>query len=99
MSSREPETGSGNRDNKSGRVIRDRKPRRCPKCKHYPLANILYGMPTFDDELEQKIKEGRIAIGGCCVSFDDPAWVCSKCGLEIYRPSMDDLLPPPHYES
>lgn len=82
-------------DKNSERVVSERKPRRCPKCKHYPLASILYGMPVFDAELERKIEEGRIAIGGCCVSDEDPVWLCTKCGLEIYRPSLDDLLSPP----
>ncbi len=81
--------------NKPERVISERKPRRCPQCGHYPVASILYGMPAYDDELKRKIEEGRIAIGGCIESPDFPTWVCSKCGLAIYRPEEDDFLPPP----
>jgi len=71
--------------NKSTRVERAQKPRKCPKCGQAPLARILYGMPAFDEELERKIEEGRITLGGCCVSDDDPTWECSHCGLKIFR--------------
>lgn len=62
-----------------------RKPRKCPACGHAPLATILYGMPMFNEKLEQDIEAGKIVIGGCCVSMDDPVWECSQCGLQIYR--------------
>ena len=25
------------------------------------------------------------ALGGCCLSFDDQAWLCTHCQLEIFR--------------
>lgn len=67
------------------RVEREEKPQNCPKCGHMPLASIFYGMPAFDEELERKMNEGRITLGGCCVSDDDPAWECTHCGLKIFR--------------
>lgn len=67
------------------RVERVQKPRKCPQCKHAPVATILYGMPAYDDELTQAMEEGRISLGGCLIGFDDPVWECTKCGLEIYR--------------
>jgi hypothetical protein len=42
-------------------------------------------MPAFDEELERKMNEGRITLGGCCVSDDDPAWEYTHCGLKIFR--------------
>ena len=71
--------------NTSTRVERVQKPRKCPECGKAPIASILYGMPAFDEDLEQKMNEGRIALGGCCVSDDDPAWECTNCGLKIFR--------------
>jgi DNA-directed RNA polymerase subunit RPC12/RpoP len=71
--------------NTSTRVERAQKPRKCPECGQAPLASILYGMPAFDEELERKMNEGRITLGGCCISDDDPAWECTRCGLKIFR--------------
>lgn len=60
-----------------------RKPRKCPKCGHHPVGSILWGLPVFSDELEQKMREGRIVLGGCCVDPEnDPSWQCSQCGWQ-----------------
>jgi len=37
------------------RVERARKPAKCPSCGAAPVASILYGLPAFDDNLEQAI--------------------------------------------
>ncbi len=71
--------------NRSSRIERVQKPRKCPECGQVPLASVLYGMPAFDEELERKMKEGKITLGGCCISLDDPAWECTHCGLKIFR--------------
>lgn len=71
--------------NTATRVERSQKPRKCAKCGQAPLASILYSMPAFDEEREQKMNEGRITLGGCCVSDDDPAWESTHCGLKIFR--------------
>jgi|GEM_PF-501286 hypothetical protein len=74
------------------RIERSRKSRKCPSCGHSPLASILYGYVGFDDGLQKKLEEGRIVLGGCCVSDDDPRWECTNCGLKIYKKSPDELL-------
>lgn len=71
--------------NTSTRVERAQKPRRCPECGQSPLANIIYGMPAFDENLERKINEASITLGGCCISDDDPTWERTHCGLKIFR--------------
>ena len=71
--------------NKSTRVEHTHKPKKCPECGQAPLSNILYGMPAFDEAFERKMNEGRVAIGGCCVGDDDPAWECTHCGLKIFQ--------------
>jgi len=62
-----------------------RKPKQCPNCGASPLASILYGMPSFDDALQDKLSRGLVALGGCVVSDNDPNWQCNKCGTQIFR--------------
>lgn len=69
----------------STRIKRSRKPGKCPSCGHSPLASILYGYVGFDGGLQKKLEEGRIVLGGCCVSDDDPKWECTNCGQKVYK--------------
>lgn len=62
-----------------------RKPRECPSCGSNRVSEILHGMPAFSDELEKEMNEGRVVLGGCCVTDDDPEWECAECGTKIYR--------------
>ena len=48
------------------------KPKSCPVCGSKRIASIMYGYPLFSEELEQKLEAGEIALGGCCISGDDP---------------------------
>lgn len=48
-----------------------RKPRRCPICKHYPLASILYGMPAYDKKMQRDIDEYRLVLGSCMIGEVD----------------------------
>jgi hypothetical protein len=61
-----------------------RKPKKCPKCGHSPVASILYGMPAYDEELEGKLEDKSLVLGGCVVGYDDPKWQCANCDLEFY---------------
>lgn len=67
------------------RFVSKRKPHVCPACKGKRIAPILYGEPAFTPELEAALRAGTIALGGCCLSGDDPVWKCADCGSEIYR--------------
>lgn len=69
----------------TNRIERARKPLKCPVCKSRPVAVIQYGFPAISDDLEQKLNDGLVALGGCVISGDDPAWKCSTCGQKIYR--------------
>ena len=67
-------------------MIREkRKPPKCPKCRSARIADILYGLPIFSPELEKELKDGKIELGGCCVTGDDPIWKCTECGTDIYK--------------
>jgi len=46
-----------------------RKPKKCPKCGFSPVASILYGMPAYDEELERKLEDKPLVLGGCVISF------------------------------
>ena len=67
------------------KVTAKRKPKKCPKCGCAKIASIQYGMPAFSPALRMDLDEGKIVLGGCCVSNDDPAWQCVECGMQIYR--------------
>lgn len=55
----------------------------CPQCGSSNVAKILWGMPAFSEELERELDEGRIVLGGCCISGADPDWHCNDCGCEF----------------
>lgn len=58
---------------KSGRKIRV-----CPNCQSAEVLPIMYGLPG--PELLQEAKEGKVALGGCEITGDDPLWFCRSCG-------------------
>ena len=67
------------------RMERQRKPRKCPACGHAPVAEILYGYPGFPLIDNEDLDSGRITLGGCVVTGDDPEWECTQCGQKIYK--------------
>lgn len=40
----------------------------CPRCGSRKTAQILWGMPAFTEELEVKLKNKEIVLGGCCIT-------------------------------
>jgi hypothetical protein len=62
------------------------KPRRCPVCKHSPVATIRYGFVDYTFELENEINAGRVALGGCVIRLDgsQPKWKCTNCDSEFF---------------
>ncbi|NJM53101.1 MAG: class I SAM-dependent methyltransferase [Blastocatellia bacterium] len=55
----------------------------CPKCNSENLAKFHYGLPEFTDELKKQIAEGKIVLGGCEISFDNPLYFCNGCRNEF----------------
>jgi hypothetical protein len=45
----------------------------------------MYGLPYLDDERKAELRDERLILGGCCISGDDPAWRCPKCGWQGWR--------------
>lgn len=50
----------------------------CPKCEASNPLEIVYGLPSHEMQLAEF--EGTIALGGCVIQGDDPAFVCRECG-------------------
>ena len=64
-----------------------RKPIKCPKCSHRPVAEILYGEPFFSMEMEQKITDGKLVLGGCCIVIgeEQAKWHCTNCETDFCK--------------
>jgi len=62
-----------------------KKPRACPVCGSSRIATYLWGMPDFSNKkIQNEIDEGKIIIGGCCISDDDPEYHCHECSTDFY---------------
>jgi hypothetical protein len=64
-------------------------PHRRPGCGSEKVASILWGHPA--DEGVRKVEEGKIVLGGCCISDRDPSWQCLKCKRQIYPEERREL--------
>jgi hypothetical protein len=67
------------------RYVSSSKPEKCPNCGSKKVARIMWGLPALTPELVRDEKEGRLILGGCCVSDDDPRWQCTDCNVSIYE--------------
>jgi hypothetical protein len=56
---------------------------RCPNCRAQTLVHLVYGYPGPVTMMEAD--EGRIALGGCLVTDDDPRYRCQSCRSDIWR--------------
>jgi predicted RNA-binding Zn-ribbon protein involved in translation (DUF1610 family) len=65
------------------------KPDKCPECGSDKIAWILYGLPSFSENLRKKLKNDEIVLGGCCITKNDPSWKCIDCGTVIFRMEID----------
>ena len=52
---------------------------KCPKCGGTDIAVILWGLPHFDENLKQEIKNKKTVLGGCCITGNDPKLECNDC--------------------
>jgi hypothetical protein len=59
----------------------------CPECHTKRTSEIQYGYPGDDPDMLAEIKQGIIVLGGCCVTPDNPAYVCRRCGYEWHDES------------
>lgn len=79
-------------------IVRNAKAQiRCPRCGSYDTARILYGMPVMSEALEEKMRAGKIHLGGCCINSaevngqpvrTDPTRRCNACKKEFGAPPI-----------
>jgi hypothetical protein len=63
----------------------------CPGCAREDSVPLLRGLP--DPQTMRLAERGRVALGGCMVMGEDPAFACRSCGLEWGRegdPTADE---------
>ncbi|RBY91054.1 hypothetical protein [Blastococcus sp. TF02A-30] len=63
----------------------------CPGCGWEDSVPLLWGLP--DPEAMRLAERGQVALGGCLVMGEDPAFACRSCGLQWGReeePTADE---------
>jgi hypothetical protein len=70
-----------------------RQPETCIHCGSTRIAEILYGLPAFSDELQERLNQGSVVLGGCMVSEDNPKWACADCGARYPVVQNNDQAP------
>ena len=60
-----------------------RKPQICPICGEKRIVPILYGEPM--EYLMKEEEDGKVILGGCCITEFDPQWGCVNCGMNFYK--------------
>ena len=68
---------------------RKRQPSRC-RCGATPIP-IAYGFPG--GELVEAVERGEVHLGGCVVSWKNPAWYCPSCHRTFGRPARQTGTP------
>jgi hypothetical protein len=66
-----------------------RAPPTCPACASAAVVPILYGSPA-EAALEDE-RAGKLALGGCVLTDDDPEWRCTSCGRDFGRARRDEF--------
>ena len=61
---------------------------KCPHCGSRNTANILYGMPAFSEKFQKDLDNGKIVLGGCCITGFDPKKHCNDCGKDFASPAV-----------
>jgi len=66
-------------------IASKKKPNKCPECGSKKVATILWGLPLMNQKVERDLKEGKIVLGGCIITENDPVWQCIECDVQIYK--------------
>ncbi len=61
----------------------------CPFCGYDDqVVRIFYGMPG--PELIEESRRGEVALGGCCIGPESPAWYCRGCLQSFDAPGFPE---------
>ncbi len=60
----------------------------CPKCKSENNVKILYGSPS--PSALKEAARGKIELGGCEVTENDPTRLCRDCGNKFQKRGKND---------
>lgn len=55
----------------------------CPRCGGTHTAKILWGLPLYDEELEKRIENEEVVLGGCCIPIPRADYHCFDCDCHI----------------
>ena len=58
-------------------------PSTCPNCQSTDVAEFLYGMPAFSEDLGRQIDAGEIRLAGCMIWPEAPKFECNACGTRF----------------
>ena len=67
-------------------MLRSSKPKKCPRCKHEPMATVVVEPPADADLIS-----GEYIFHGCNLQSPNeetymvPSWGCIACDLEIWQ--------------
>ncbi len=53
---------------------------KCPKCDSQNISSYQYGYPDYNEKLHKEMDEGKVILGGCCISGGEPTCHCNDCG-------------------
>jgi len=68
-----------------------KKLRKCPECGSWPVAGLLFGMPSMNALFKRDLEAGRIVLGGCVRTDNHPRWQCADCGTQMGKMVVSDL--------
>lgn len=60
--------------------------RKCPRCGSSDVAEYLWGLPAFSEQLEKDMADHKVILGGCCITGNDPSAHCNACGKDFGKP-------------
>ncbi|MCK4391764.1 hypothetical protein KAX17_02555 [Candidatus Bipolaricaulota bacterium] len=70
----------------------------CQQCGSQSIAEVLYGLPSYSEELRRDLASGKIVLGGCTLRLENCH--CNDCGHEWVSPKAPVLsrIPDPEAE-
>jgi len=61
----------------------------CPQYGSKNTLRIIYGYPSY--ELFEEAEQGKVMLGGCCITDDSPEFACKDCNKEWNRKEVVEI--------